>query len=64
MAKSRCAICGGNIRENFGKWTITFDFSNPEVRPQQKFECCNVCKLEISEYIRRFSNIQMAENAD
>lgn len=57
----KCGICEDNIPDGISVWTVEFNFSNPDVKPQEKIMCCNLCKLEICEYIRRFSNIKMAE---
>jgi hypothetical protein len=60
----KCDICGEALQEDKGVWNISFDYINPAILPQEQIVCCHTCKLNIRDYIRRYSNIKLAERGD
>ena len=60
----RCDICGDPLEDGQRVWNITFDYIKPKVIQRERIVCCHDCKIEIREYIHRFSNLELVKRRD
>ena len=61
MYTEKCNICGEPLEPDFRKWTLTFQYCRPRKIPKEEMHICHDCKIEIRDYIKRYSNIKLAE---
>ena len=59
-----CDICGQELTEASGRWTVIMQDRGIYHRPTEKMRCCVYCMDQMQEWLRKFSIMRKMERKE